>query len=160
MNRMKQIQWHFASFDELTTRELYDLLQLRSEVFVVEQACAFQDMDGADQSAMHLLGTVDERLVAYARCFGAGAKFAEASIGRVITHNTLRGAGAGHVLMRKSIESLERHWGSQAIRIGAQARLENFYNQHGFFDAGVPYIEDGIPHIEMLRPKPDFRSPE
>ena len=146
-----EIQWRFVSFDELTTRELYDLLQLRTEVFVVEQACLFQDLDGADQQAMHLLGSMDGQLVAYARCFAAGAKFAEASIGRVLTRSTLRGGGSGHVLMRKAIESVEQHWGPQPIRIGAQARLEKFYMQHGFVDAGVPYIEDGINHIEMLR---------
>ncbi|MES2946173.1 MAG: GNAT family N-acetyltransferase [Pseudomonadota bacterium] len=147
-----KIRWRFLSFDDLTKLELYELLQLRSEVFVVEQACVFQDMDGADTTAMHLLGTVDGQLSAYARCFAAGEKFAEASIGRVITRNTLRGGGAGHVLIRESIQQMLHHWGPQAIRIGAQARLEKFYMQHGFVDAGVPYIEDGIPHIEMLRP--------
>lgn len=145
------ITWRFVSFDELTTRELYDMLQLRSEVFVVEQACLFQDMDGADQEAMHLLGTVDGQLAAYARCFAAGVKFPEASIGRVITRDTLRGGGAGHVLMREAVTSVLAHWGPQAIRIGAQARLEKFYMQHGFLDAGVPYMEDGIAHIEMVR---------
>ncbi len=145
------IDWRFLSFGDLTTRELYEVLQLRSDVFVVEQACIFQDLDGADTTAMHLLGTLDGQLVAYARCFAAGEKFAEASVGRVMTRNTLRGGGAGHSLMRESIDQLIRHWGPQPIRIGAQARLEKFYKQHGFVDAGAPYIEDGIPHIEMLR---------
>jgi ElaA protein len=146
------IHWRFVSFDALTTRELYELLQLRSEVFVVEQSCLFQDMDGADDQAMHLLGTVNGVLTAYARCFAAGVKFAEASIGRVITRDTLRGGGAGHVLMQQAIDNTLALWGEQAIRIGAQARLERFYTQHGFADAGRPYIEDGIPHIEMVRP--------
>jgi ElaA protein len=145
------ITWRFAPFGALSTLELYELLQLRSEVFVVEQACVFQDMDGADTEAMHLLGMQDGRLVAYARCFAPGVKFAEASIGRVVTHASARGGGTGHLLMKQAVEKLQQHWGPQAIRIGAQARLEKFYNQHGFVQDGEPYIEDGIPHIEMLR---------
>ena len=150
--------WRFVAFNALTTAELYQLLQLRSEVFVVEQACVFQDMDGADAQAMHLLGHLGEepgqagQLVAYARCFAAGIKFAESSIGRVVTHHDARGSGAGHVLMKKAVACLTQHWGAQPIRIGAQARLEGFYQQHGFEAAGAPYLEDGIAHIEMLRP--------
>ncbi|SFC61376.1 ElaA protein [Polaromonas sp. OV174] len=145
------ISWRFVDFESLTTGELYALLQLRSEVFVVEQNCVFQDMDGADAQAMHLLGTLQGQLVAYARCFAAGVKFAEASIGRVITRDVLRGSGAGHVLVQQAIAQLSQHWGRQAIRIGAQARLESFYAQHGFVSSGATYIEDDIPHIEMLR---------
>ena len=144
--------WDFKTFDELTKAELYAVLQLRAEVFVVEQACVFQDLDGSDELAMHLLGTLDGKLVAYARCFAAGVKFAEASIGRVVSHSSVRGTGIGHVLMREAIAQLQQHWGTQAIRIGAQARLKNFYMQHGFIDAGAPYVEDGIDHLEMLRP--------
>jgi ElaA protein len=146
------IDWKFAPFDALTLTELYAVLQLRSEVFVVEQACVFQDMDGADTEAMHLLGISGGELVAYARCFAAGLKFKEASIGRIITRSNLRGSGAGHVLVRQAIDSVTQQWGPQAIRIGAQAHLENFYRQHGFETSAEPYIEDGIPHIEMLRP--------
>ena len=148
---MSEIDWKFTAFDALTLPELYAVLQLRSEVFVVEQACVFQDMDGADTAAMHLLGTSGGQLVAYARCFAAGMKFKEASIGRLITRSELRGSGAGHVLLRRALASVTQQWGPQAIRIGAQARLENFYRQHGFETTGEPYIEDGIPHIEMLR---------
>ena len=151
MNRTPDIHWRFVPFSALTSLELYEMLQLRSEVFVVEQSCPFQDMDGADQKAMHLMGTKDGKLVAYARCFAAGEKFAEASIGRVVTHMSARGDGIGHVLIKEAIASLARHWGPQPIRIGAQARLEKFYKQHGFVQNGEPYIEDGIPHIEMLR---------
>jgi ElaA protein len=147
-----EISWKFVAFDALSLTELYAVLQLRSEVFVVEQACVFQDMDGADAAAMHLLGTSGSQLVAYARCFVAGAKFKEASIGRIITRSTLRGSGAGHVLVRRAIDCITQQWGPQAIRLGAQARLENFYRQHGFEQTGEPYIEDGIAHIEMLRP--------
>jgi ElaA protein len=146
------ISWRFVAFEALTTPELYALLQLRSEVFVVEQACIFQDMDGADPQAMHLLGTLEGQLVAYARCFAAGIKFTQASIGRVATRDLMRGSGVGHVLLQQALVHLQLQWGPQAVRIGAQARLEHFYRQHGFVDAGAPYIEDGIAHIEMLRP--------
>lgn len=147
------LQWRFLPFGALGTAELYEVLRLRSEVFVVEQSCAFQDMDGADQQAMHLLGTdTAGRVQAYARCIPAGLKFNEASIGRVITSAALRGQGAGHELMRLAIERLHQAWGLQAIRIGAQSRLEAFYRQHGFVPDGQPYDEDGIAHIEMLRP--------
>lgn len=149
---MSGIRWRFVAFDALTVRELYELLQLRNEVFVVEQACIFQNLDGADAQAMHVLGTVAGKLVAYARCFPAGAKFPEASIGRVVTRGSRRGGGAGHVLLQQAMACLLRQWGPQPIRIGAQARLEPFYSQHGFVKTGAPYLEDGIPHVEMLRP--------
>ena len=148
---MRGIEWRFVAFDELTPAELYAVLQLRSEVFVVEQACVFQDMDGADAAAMHLLGTLGGQLVAYARCLAAGIKFSEASIGRIATRDSVRGSGAGHALVEKAIVCVLQQWGAQAIRIGAQARLELFYRQHGFVKTGALYMEDGIPHIEMLR---------
>ena len=149
------LTWRFVEFGALTTGELYELLQVRSEVFVVEQACVFQDLDGADAQARHLLGQLAEgsgQLVAYARCFAAGIKFAESSIGRVVTHGDVRGSGAGHVLLQKAVACVTQQWGPQPIRIGAQARLEAFYRQHGFEATGAPYLEDGIAHIEMLRP--------
>ncbi|MEO7400945.1 MAG: GNAT family N-acetyltransferase [Polaromonas sp.] len=148
---MNGIKWRFTSFDALSTAELYAALQLRSEVFVVEQACVFQDMDGADETAMHLLGMLDGQLVAYARCLPVGSKFPEASMGRIITRDSVRGTGAGHVLVEKAVACLTQQWGVQAIRIGAQARLELFYRQHGFVRTGDLYLEDGIPHVEMLR---------
>lgn len=149
---MSRIAWRSVPFAALTAAELYEALQLRSEVFVMEQAGIYQDMDGSDHEAMHVLGVSDGQLVAYARCFSAGVKFAEASIGRVIIRQVLRGSGMGHELMRQAIACIFGQWGPQPIRIGAQARLEKFYLQHGFLTAGDPYIEDGIPHIEMLRP--------
>ena len=146
------ITWTFEAFDGLSLRTLYEVLQLRSEVFVVEQACVFQDMDGADERAMHLMGRSGGQLVAYARCFPAGVKYAEASIGRVITRSSARASGRGHALMQRAIGAMAAHWGHQPIRIGAQARLETFYNRHGFVQAGPIYDEDGIDHIEMVRP--------
>jgi ElaA protein len=148
------IAWKFAAFDELTLRELYELLQLRTEVFTVEQNCVFQDIDGADDQAMHLLGTQNNQqnnqLVAYARCFPAGVKFAEASIGRVVTRSLARGSGLGHLLIQQALSSVCGLWGPQPIRIGAQARLKAYYSGHGFVDVGVPYVEDGIDHLEMV----------
>jgi ElaA protein len=151
------VTWAFKAFDALTPTELYALLRLRSEVFVVEQDCVFLDLDNSDQLALHLLGWTEEpepQLVACARCFGPGVKYAEASIGRVVTAPQARGSGVGHVLMREAVRALQGHWGAQPIRIGAQARLQAFYEQHGFVREGEPYIEDGIPHIEMLREPP------
>jgi ElaA protein len=150
------LEWRLATFDTLTVAELYALLQLRTEVFVMEQNCAFQDMDGADALAVHLLGTTQTvdgqpgELMAYARLFPAGVKFAEASIGRVITRSTVRGQGLGHVLIQRALSSVHTLWGPQPIRIGAQARLKAYYSQHGFVDVGLPYIEDGIDHLEMV----------
>jgi ElaA protein len=149
------LEWRLAAFDALSLRELYDLLQLRTEVFTVEQNCVFQDMDGADTQAMHLLGThhlpgQTDLLVAYARCFPAGIKFAEASIGRVLTRSLARGSGLGHLLIQQAVSSVCTVWGPQPIRIGAQARLASYYSRHGFVDVGRPYVEDGIDHLEML----------
>ena len=144
--------WASTPFASLAVPDLYDLLQLRSEVFVVEQACLFQDMDGADAQAIHLLGRQGGQLVAYARCFPAGVTFAEASIGRVATRLSARGGGLGHRLMEQAMGLIVAHWGPQAIRIGAQAHLKHFYSAHGFIDVGKPYVEDGIDHLEMLRP--------
>ena len=149
------IRWTCQAFDALTPAELYALLRLRSEVFVVEQNCVFLDLDNSDAQAMHLIGHAPgdiAEVVAYARCFGPGVKYAEASIGRVVTAPQARAGGLGHVLMREAVRALQAHWGPQPIRIGAQARLQAFYEQHGFVREGEPYIEDGIPHIEMLRP--------
>ena len=149
------VQWQCKPFDALTAAELYGVLQLRSEVFVVEQACIFQDMDGSDVQAMHLLGTQTQAgqggvLVAYARLFPAGVKYFEASIGRVVTRQSARGNGLGHALIRETMAVLVAQWGVQPIRIGAQARMKAYYAQHGFVDVGKPYAEDGIDHIEMV----------
>ncbi|MGV8804217.1 MAG: GNAT family N-acetyltransferase [Polaromonas sp.] len=146
-----EISWRCVPFEGLSAFDLYAVLQLRSEVFVVEQACVFQDIDGADAQALHVLGSVQGVLVAYARCFPAGVKFAQASLGRVATRASRRGTGAGHALVSHAIACMLAQWGPQAIRIGAQARLEGFYRQHGFEVAGPPYMEDGIAHIDMLR---------
>lgn len=146
------MDWQFKPFTDLTGQQLYAVLQLRSEVFVVEQTCVFQDIDGADEAAFHLTAFADTRLLAYARCFAATVKYPEASIGRVVLHSSQRGTGLGHQLMRRAIDGVIRQWGVQPIRIGAQARLVAFYQQHNFDPVGELYMEDGIAHVEMLRP--------
>lgn len=146
----EEVLWTRAPFEALAVHDLYALLQLRSEVFVLEQACAFQDLDGFDQQAVHVAGHHGSTLVAYARCFGPSVKYAEASIGRVVTRASTRGSGIGHALIERAIAEVCATWGPQPIRIGAQARLKTFYEGHGFTDLGLPYLEDGIDHLEML----------
>jgi ElaA protein len=150
------IQWRCLPFAALSADTLYRLLRLRSEVFVVEQACVFLDMDGVDVQCLHVVGEVIDgngtvHLHASVRLVPPGVSFAEASIGRVVTAPAARGGGIGHALMAESLSLLEQLWGPQPVRIGAQAHLEAFYNRHGFVSDNKPYIEDGIPHIEMIR---------
>lgn len=150
------IRWRFAPFAELTPREVHDLYQARAACFVVEQNCVFQDLDGVDPECWHLLGYQtpgsDSKLVAYARLLPAGVKFAEPSIGRVLTTMAVRGTGLGRELMLESLRRAQKLWPGQPIRIGAQSRLERFYAALGFVTASAPYDEDDIEHIEMLRP--------
>lgn len=150
MTAAQPVSWSDCALEAMAPLTLYAMLQLRSQVFVVEQNCIFLDPDGLDAQAVHLLGHVHGRLQAYARCFPPGVAFAEASIGRIVTDPATRGSGSGHELVRQAKALVQRRWGEQAIRIGAQARLRRFYESHGFVDDGKPYIEDGIPHLEML----------
>jgi len=145
------IDWRLAFFDELTARELHDLLQLRAAVFVVEQNCVFQDVDGADPACWHLLGTRAGELVAYCRLVPPGVKYAEPSIGRVVTARAERRTGCGRELMREALARADKLWPGKALRIGAQRYLEGFYGGYGFVQASEPYDEDGIMHIEMVK---------
>jgi ElaA protein len=176
-------RWRFARFDELAPREIHDLYRLRAAVFVVEQECAFQDLDGADVESWHLLGYgpssrpspkgegglaasplgkgrgEGNRLAAYARLVPPGVKYEEPSIGRIITAQEVRRTGLGRELVREALARAERLWPGRAIRIGAQRRLERFYQEFGFVTASAPYDEDGIPHVEMLRPATRAKTP-
>jgi ElaA protein len=143
------IRWHFAPFGELTPQQIHDLYRLRVEVFIVEQNCVFQDVDGVDPRCFHLLGYSGDALVAYARLLPAGVKFDDPSIGRVITSPAVRRSGMGRVLMSEAMQRASRLWPGRQLRIGAQAHLERFYNEFGFVKVGEPYDEDGILHIEM-----------
>ena len=139
------------TFSELTTNELYAILQLRSEVFVVEQDCVYQDLDYKDQKSLHVLGFKDDKIIAYTRIFKPGDYFTEASIGRVVVKDSERKYGYGHDLMKASIKAVKIHFNTSEITISAQVYLTKFYNSHGFKKVSEEYLEDGIPHIEMLR---------
>tara|TARA_R110001583_G_scaffold153564_1_gene305281 strand:- start:12 stop:452 length:441 start_codon:yes stop_codon:yes gene_type:complete len=139
------------NFSELNTSELYKILQLRSEVFVVEQDCVYQDLDFKDQKAVHVIGIKNDKIIAYTRIFKPGDYFKEASIGRVIVDAKERKFGYGHDLMKASIKVIQEKFNTLKITISAQVYLKNFYESHGFKKVGDEYLEDGIPHIEMLR---------
>lgn len=138
-------------FDELTPAQLYAILRLRNEVFVVEQNCVFQDADNKDPYCNHLMLFNAGELMAYARIVPAGVAYEEMSIGRVVTSPKARGTGAGRVLMTKAIELCYEILGPGPIRIGAQCYIKNFYASLGFVETGDPYDEDGILHIEMIK---------
>lgn len=139
------------TFDELSTNELYEILQLRSEVFVVEQDCVYQDVDGKDDRALHILGMEDGKLVAYARCFQPGDYFDEASFGRVLVRENYRKLGYGHEITKASINAIKTKYKADKIKISAQTYLVIFYESHGFKPVGDRYLEDGIPHIAMVK---------
>lgn len=139
------------TFEELSTNELYDFLQLRSAIFVVEQNCVYQDLDGKDVKALHIIGKKEGKTVAYTRCFKPGIYFDEASIGRVVVDYKERKYGYGHDIMKASIKAIKDHYHSETIKISAQTYLKKFYNSHGFIETGEEYLEDGIPHIAMLK---------
>ncbi len=139
------------TFNELTSQELYDLLQLRSEVFVVEQDCVYQDIDGKDEKALHVLGYKDEKVVAYTRVFKPGDYFEQASIGRVVVKESERQFKYGYDIMKASIDAIDFHFRVTNIKISAQTYLRKFYNNLGFKQIGGEYLEDGIPHIAMIK---------
>jgi len=150
------IEWQWSGFADLTVAQLYEMLALRQQVFVLEQTCLYPDIDGLDPGAHHLLGwrSVDGRreLAAALRCLAPGAKYTEMSLGRVVTSPAARGTGLGRELVAEGIACAERLHPGHAIRIGAQAHLEGFYAGFGFVTVSAPYDEDGIMHLDMLRP--------
>ena len=139
------------AFNELTLNSLYEVLQLRAEVFVVEQNCPYQDVDGKDQKAMHILGYHKEQLVAYTRVFEPGYYFDNASIGRVVVKENVRQYGFGKDIMKASIAFIEDTLDLSTIELSAQTYLKKFYNDLGFQEIGEGYLEDDIPHIRMLK---------
>ena len=148
------MNWSMKSWSELTTDELYELLALRAEVFVVEQTCPFQDLDGLDRrdGVLHLLGREGDHLAAYARIMAPGiGDDSGAAIGRVVTSPTARGGGLGHRLLAQAVRECEARWPAHSIWLGAQAHLQGFYGQHGFVAEGEGYLEDDIPHMGMRR---------
>jgi ElaA protein len=146
-----ELEFEIKRFNELSTQELYDLLQLRSEVFVVEQNCVYQDIDGKDAKAIHLLGTYNNELVAYVRIFKPGDYFEQASIGRVVVKQNYRDRKWGYDLMNKAIQATEEVFTETKITISAQLYLKKFYENLGFIQTSEMYLEDDIPHIQMKR---------
>lgn len=145
------LHWGCYPFESLTLDQLYLVLKLRSTVFVVEQECVYQDLDGLDQQAWHVLGIGDMGLVCYARLLPPGCKYQEPAIGRVISAPAVRGTGLGRLLVQQAVAHCHELWPLQGIRISAQQHLEQFYCDLGFATVSAPYLEDGIPHVEMLQ---------
>lgn len=145
------MNFRVKKFQELTTSELYEILQLRSEVFVVEQNCVYQDIDGKDQKALHVIGIKEGKIIAYTRLFNGGEYFNTPSFGRVIIKETERKYGYGHDLVKASIEAVVNNYKETKITISAQTYLKKFYESHGFEKVGEDYLEDGIPHIKMIK---------
>ncbi len=145
------IEWKIKPFEALSTTELYNVLQLRAEVFVVEQNCVYQDIDGKDYKALHLIGEDNGQIVGYARLFQPKDYFDEASIGRVVVKETYRDKKLGHILMQEAIRGIEKEFHQTKITISAQLYLKKFYESHGFIQTSETYLEDDIPHIEMKK---------
>ena len=137
-------------YNELTTNQLYSILKLRAEVFVVEQNCAYQDLDNKDNKALHLIGEINNEIIAYTRIFKKGDYFTNSSIGRVLVKKEFRKKELGKVIMEKSIEIIKKHTKEEKIEISAQKYLTKFYKDLGFKKTGKEYLEDNIPHIKMM----------
>ncbi len=151
-NETNKLIWKLTHFDELTTKELYEILRYRAEVFVVEQNCVYQDLDNKDLHCFHLVGrkSADAPLAAYTRIVPPGISFKEPSIGRVLTASAFRGSSYGKQLMQESIRIVTSKYPNQGVRIGAQTYLDRFYRNLGFEPTGSVYDEDGIEHVEMV----------
>lgn len=148
---MNNIIWKVKTFDELNTEELYQIIRARVDVFVVEQNCPYQDLDNYDQLAIHLWAEKDAEVMAYCRIFDKAIKYPETSIGRVITTQKARGKGLGRQLIAYAVQIIENRLKTQDIRISAQDYLIKFYSDFGFRDTGKKYLEDNLPHTEMIR---------
>ncbi|KGE53320.1 GNAT family N-acetyltransferase [Xanthomonas axonopodis pv. vasculorum] len=152
---LPSLHWQHLRFAQLSTMQLYALLRLRTDVFVVEQQCAYPELDGkdTDPAVLHVLDTAnDTALAASLRVLPPGLSYLEPSIGRVVAAAAFRGTGLAHALLREGIRLVHTQWPGSAIQFGAQAHLQSFYAAHGFAPASAQYLEDGIPHLDMLRP--------
>ena len=144
------LEWQIKPYSELSINEFHDLTALRIKIFVVEQDCPYQDLDGKDKKAYHVICRDGKgNIVATARILPPGLAYEYAAIGRVVTDDSIRGKGVGHELMKRSVEYALAEFGKSPIMISAQKHLENYYGQHGFISTGKEYLEDGIPHVEM-----------
>lgn len=147
------MNWKWKKWDELSLDELYSIIQVREEVFVVEQKLSYVDCDDYDQKAWHLMGLIDGKLVAYLRAFPPGAKYPESAFGRVLTTKDVRGQGAGKELTSTGLKKMRETFGDHPVKISAQAYLEKFYADFGFKRISENYLEEGIPHVSMLLTK-------
>ncbi|QCX53078.1 GNAT family N-acetyltransferase [Elizabethkingia sp. JS20170427COW] len=143
--------WKVKTFNELTTEELYQLIRLRIEIFILEQEAPYQDCDNYDQQALHIWAEIDGEVAAYCRMFDKGIKYPEASIGRVISNSKFRGTGLGKKLISLALETMKNKYANPDIRISAQNYLLPFYGSFGFIPEGETYLEDNLPHTEMFR---------
>lgn len=148
---MSNIIWKIKTFDEFTVPELYQVLKARVDVFVVEQNCPYPDLDDYDQKAVHIWAEENGKVLAYCRVFDKGIKYHETSIGRVLTTENARGKSLGKLLIQYAVETIENRFHTPEIRISAQDYLLKFYAGFGFEDTGKKYLEDDIPHTEMVR---------
>ena len=137
-------------FDALTSNELYQLLRLRSQVFVVEQNCVYLDVDDKDQKALHCFLIKNNKIIGYSRLFDAGDYFKQASIGRIAVHKDYRDNKLGHLLLKESVNAIKTHYNTTEVTISAQTYLRSFYESHNFVQRGNEYLEDGIPHVKMF----------
>lgn len=151
INNLDILKIHVKTFKQLSINELYELLQLRAEVFVVEQDCVYQDIDGKDNKALHIFGIKNDKIVCYTRCFNMGDYFEEASIGRVVVSEKERKFNYGNEIMKASIEAIKTNYKTETIKLSAQTYLKKFYESHEFNQVGEGYLEDGIPHISMIK---------
>ncbi len=145
------MNWQLKKFEELSVNELYSVLQLRNEVFVVEQDCVYQDLDNRDQASWHLMGWEQEKLVAYTRIMPPGMNYPEPSLGRVVSSPRIRGTGAGRQMMDQALQKAHELFGSIPVKLSAQLYLKDFYISLGFQTSSEVYQEDGIDHIEMVK---------
>jgi ElaA protein len=147
-----EFDWQIKHYNELTVDEFHDLIQLRIEVFVIEQNCPYQELDGKDKDSFHVIGrSHNGEICATSRILPQGISYPnDVSIGRVVVSSNNRGTSLGHELTRQCLKFIEAHFGHVSIRISAQAHLTRFYQSHGFVETGKSYLEDGIPHVEML----------
>lgn len=143
------MSWELKKFDVLTSKDIHDIFRLRVDIFVVEQNCPYPEIDGKDPAALHLMYKENGKVTAYARLLPPGVSYDEASIGRVIVVKSRRGSGLGYELLKKAVEIALAEY-KQSIKIGAQAHLEKYYSSVGFVKVSDVYLEDGIPHIDML----------
>lgn len=147
------MEWSIKKFEELTNKELHDLFQLRINVFVVEQNCPYPEIDGKDIESLHLFKKENDRIIAYARVLPPGLSYPQASIGRVVVDKEFRGKQLGYELVKKAIEVTQESWKNEPIKIQAQAHLHSFYHSFGFESISEEYLEDNIPHIDMIYTK-------